>query len=65
MQKNVPSMEPNEEIMLLRKKEENQTTAERLASAERARLAGTVGYSVDEFEKNMKEAIAKGVAHSE
>ena len=41
-------------------REENLAVAERLLAAERARLAGTRGYSVDEFKSNMLEAIKKG-----
>ena len=47
------------------RREEDLATAERLLVAERARLAGTKSYSLDEFEKNMKDAIAKGAAHGE
>ena len=45
------------------KREEDLATAERLLAAERARLQGTKGYTVDEFEQNMRSAIAKGAAH--
>jgi len=38
---------------------------ERLLAAERARAAGTLGYTVGEFKKNMKEAIARCTAHVE
>ena len=34
--------------------------AERLLAAERSRLTGVRGYSVDEFQNNMREAIRKG-----
>ena len=48
------------------KREEGLAEAERLLAAERARLAGTRGYSVDEFQNNMREAIKKGAeAHGE
>ena len=47
------------------RREEDLAAAERLLSAERARLAGTKGYTVDEFKNNMKEAIARGAAHAE
>ena len=47
------------------RRETELATAERLLSAERARLAGTEGYTVDEFEMNMKEAIARGAAYGE
>ena len=47
-------------------REENLAIAERLLTAERARLAGTRGYSVDEFRNNMLEAIKKGAkSHGE
>ena len=42
-------------------REEDLLTAERLLSAERARLQGVKGYSVEEFEQNMKRAILLGV----
>ena len=42
------------------KREEDLLTAERLLAAERSRLLGTKGYTVDEFEKNMMAAIEKG-----
>jgi len=45
------------------KREDDLATAERLLAAERARLQGTKGYTVDEFEQNMRSAIAKGAAH--
>jgi PHD/YefM family antitoxin component YafN of YafNO toxin-antitoxin module len=45
------------------RREADLTTAERLVAAERSRLLGTRGYSVDEFEKNMGEAIEKGAKH--
>ena len=41
--------------------EDSLAEAECLLSAERARLAGTRGYTVDEFQRNMLEAIKKGV----
>jgi PHD/YefM family antitoxin component YafN of YafNO toxin-antitoxin module len=46
------------------KREENLAQAERLLSAERARLAGTRGYSIEEFQNSMEEAIGAG-AHGE
>jgi PHD/YefM family antitoxin component YafN of YafNO toxin-antitoxin module len=45
------------------RREDDLATAERLLEAERSRLLGTQGYTVDEFEKNMREAIAKGAEH--
>lgn len=42
-------------------KEKDLAAAERLFAAERARLEGTRGYSVDEFHANMRDAIL-GVA---
>ena len=47
------------------RREEDLATAERLLAAERARLAGTVGYSVDEFQSNMQKAIKKGATARE
>ena len=47
------------------RREDDLATAERLVMAERSRLFGTQGYTVDEFEKNMKEAIEKGARHGE
>ena len=46
------------------RREEDLETAERLVAAERSRLSGTRGYSVSEFGKNMKKAIAKGAAYA-
>jgi len=42
------------------KREDDLLVAQRLLSAERARLQGAVGYSIDEFEDNMRTAIKKG-----
>jgi prevent-host-death family protein len=42
------------------RREEDLATAERLLAAERARLSGATGYTIDEFEKNMRDAITKG-----
>lgn len=42
------------------RREDDLATAERLLATERSRVLGTQGYTVDEFEKNMREAIAKG-----
>jgi len=42
------------------RREENLAAAERLLAAERARLSGTLAYTVDEFENNMREAVKKG-----
>lgn len=47
------------------RREEDLATAERILTAECARLAGTKGYTVDEFNKNIKEAIARGAVHGE
>ena len=44
-------------------REDDLAAAERLLATERSRLLGTQGYSVDEFEKNMREAIARGAEH--
>ena len=45
------------------RREEDLAVAERLVAAERARLDGVKGYTVDEFEQNMREAIRKGAKH--
>jgi len=42
------------------RREENLATAERLVSVEMARLMGTQGYSIDEFQINMRQAIKRG-----
>ena len=47
------------------RREEDLAIAQRLLAAERARLTGTKGYSVDEFQANMRKAIDKGVAARE
>ena len=41
------------------KREDDLATAQRLLSAERARLQGVKGYTADEFEQNMRAAIKK------
>ncbi|MCL2344013.1 MAG: type II toxin-antitoxin system Phd/YefM family antitoxin [Firmicutes bacterium] len=48
------------DIETYRRREEDLAVAERLLAAERARLEGTRGYTVDEFQSNMREAIKKG-----
>jgi PHD/YefM family antitoxin component YafN of YafNO toxin-antitoxin module len=45
------------------RREEDLATAERLLTAERSRLLGDKGFSIDEFEKNMLDAIASGAEH--
>jgi len=47
------------------RREEDLAIAQRLLAAERARLTGTKGYSVDEFQANMRKAIDKGAAARE
>ena len=48
------------------RREEDLAAAERLLLAERARLAGTRGYSIDDFHNNMRQAIKKGAeAHGQ
>ena len=44
-------------------REDDLVTAERLLSAERARLQGVKGYTADELEQNMRTAIKKGAAN--
>jgi len=43
------------------RREENLATAERLISVETARLMGTQGYTIDEFQENMRQAIGDTV----
>jgi PHD/YefM family antitoxin component YafN of YafNO toxin-antitoxin module len=45
------------------RREDDLAAAERLLNAERSRLLGSPGYSMDAFEKNMREAIANGSEH--
>ena len=45
------------------KREEDLATAERLILAERERLQGVKGCTIDEFEQSVRAAIAKGAAH--
>ena len=45
------------------RREEDLATAERLLMSERNRLFGPRGYTMDEFEKNMREAIENGAKH--
>ncbi len=42
------------------RREDDLMTTERLLATERSRLLGTQGYTIDEFERNMREAIARG-----
>jgi hypothetical protein len=42
------------------RREDDLAAAKRLFDAESARLAGTQGYTVDEFQSNMQKAIEKG-----
>lgn len=41
-------------------RERNLEAAERLIAAERSRLDGMAGYSIDEFENGMRDAIRQG-----
>jgi len=47
------------------RREEDLAAAERLLAAEQARLSGTRGYSVEEFQNNMRRAIGQAaeIAH--
>jgi len=45
------------------RREDDLAAAERLIAAERLRLHGTQGYTLDQFENNMKTAIGKGAGH--
>jgi PHD/YefM family antitoxin component YafN of YafNO toxin-antitoxin module len=47
------------------RREEDLATAERLLAAERARMAGAQGYTIDEFKSNMLEAVKKGAKSDE
>jgi len=47
------------------RREDDLAAAERLLAAERARMTGIKGYTADEFEQNMREAIVRGAAHGE
>ena len=51
------------DIETYNRREEDLATAERLMAAEKSRLTGARGYTVDEFEKNMRKAIQKGAEH--
>jgi len=42
------------------RREEDLALAQRLAASELARISGTKDFSIDEFEKNMLEAIERG-----
>ncbi|GHV83022.1 hypothetical protein AGMMS50212_03620 [Spirochaetia bacterium] len=58
-------MNDNEDTVLMdikshRCKKDNLIVAERLLSAETARLSGVNGYTIDQFKQNMLEAIARG-----
>jgi PHD/YefM family antitoxin component YafN of YafNO toxin-antitoxin module len=44
-------------------REDDLATAERLLATERTRLLGSQGYTVDAFEKNMRDAITRGAEH--
>ena len=44
-------------------REEDLATAQRLIAAERSRLLGTKGYTIQEFKTNMKAAIKNGGNH--
>ena len=53
------------DIKTYSRREEDLEIAERLLAAERARILGTRGFSVDEFGHNMRQAIKKGAGESE
>ena len=46
------------------RREEDLATAERLMSAEMSRFMGTQGYSISEFQENMRQAIKQGANKS-
>ena len=45
------------------RREDDLATAERLLAAERTRLQGLTGYTVDEFEQNMRDAVSRRAAN--
>lgn len=53
----------NMDMETFNRREEDLATAERLLAAERSRLQKMQGYTVDEFENSMREAIVKGAEH--
>jgi PHD/YefM family antitoxin component YafN of YafNO toxin-antitoxin module len=46
------------------RREEDLATAERLMSAETVRFMGTQGYSLNQFKKNMRQAIKQGASRN-
>lgn len=53
------------DIETYNRRERDLETAEHLLAVEQSRLTGTKGYSIDEFGKNMRDAIAEGAKHAE
>ena len=51
------------DVETFNQREDDLATAERLLSAERTRLQGVKGHTVQEFEQNMREAIKSGARH--
>ena len=51
------------DIETYNKREDDLATAERLFGAKQRRLNGDKGYTLEEFERGMREAIAKGAAY--
>ena len=47
------------------RREEELAQAERLIAAEKARLSGVEGYTVDKFESRMRQAIKRGATTNE
>ena len=47
------------------RREEELAQAERLLAAEKARLSGVQGYTIDEFESRMRGAIERGATSHE
>ena len=45
-------------------KQKHFSTVKHLLFVEHARLLGLQGYTIDEFELNMRESIVRGAAHS-
>jgi len=53
------------DIATYSRREEDLAQAERLLAAEKARLSGVQGYTVDEFENHMRQAIQRGATLNE
>ena len=47
------------------RREKDLETAQRLLAAEHARIQGTKGYTIEEFEQRMRAAIARGAGYEQ